>query len=230
MSEAVAVERKIRVPPVLAFGSGFGKYQPETERDVRKVDVKPDEVLEQLKAAWKKVKMLRNCGKIDLDGTYNKALEQLKGIRYSANDVENFSIALVEFQDEEYFEFKTGLFLSALINNGKDADYAIQIQHLNQAIHHLGQRNIKNIVVNGDAGWCVGAVMKGGTIVVNGDASWGAGYEMEGGRITVAGGAGHEVGWEMKGGEIHVEGNYCRTSSCVQGGKIFHKGVLIVDK
>ena len=100
MKEAVATKRKIRVSPAVAFGSKFGKYKPEEEKEVRKLTVKEDEVLKQLKAAWKKFKY----GKVEaFDDNYRNALKLVKCIDYSAKDVERFSLALVEFQDEENF-------------------------------------------------------------------------------------------------------------------------------
>jgi len=55
--EAITTERRIvRVNPVVSLGSRFGKYKPEEEKEVRKVEVKEDKVLKQLKAAWRKFK------------------------------------------------------------------------------------------------------------------------------------------------------------------------------
>ena len=284
MSENITTKRKIRVKPVVAASSKFSRYKPEEEKEVRKVSVAKDQVLEQLIAAWKKT---------DYDDTdrpydvYKKASKQIKRISYSAKDVEKFSVALVEFQDEERFYEKAGLFLSALINKGKDTEYVIHTQHLSQEVHNLGYLNTKNLVVNGDAGpeagahmkkgnltvngnagdW-MGEVMKGGTITVNGNAGKGVGKFMRGGSITVNGNANIEVGGWMKdgtitvngnagddvgcamedgiitvkgdagklvgdgmrGGAIHVEGHYEKLGGGIKGGKIYHKGVLIVGK
>jgi len=265
MTEAVATERRIvRVPPVLAVGSRFGKYKPEEEKEVRKVQVKEDKVLKKLKTAWKKVKAdaHRFC-----DDFHRDALKQVKGLDYSAKDVENFSIVLVEFQGEKYFSDKAGAFLSALINNGKDSNYVIHTGHLARAIDFLGYKNTKNMIVNGNAGHnvghgmqdgtinvngnaghFVGRAMEAGSIIVNGSAGWDIGYQMingtiivrgnaefsvgakmKGGSITMSGNAGENVGDEMEGGEIRVEGKICEIGP-VRGGKIYHKGKLIVDK
>ena len=252
MTEAAA-ERKIRVPLIVAAGSRFGRYKPEEEKEVCKVEVKEDKVLKQLKAAWKGYDH-DPCsgGRIVEDASgelYNRALARIKGLDYSAKDVENFSIALAEFQDEKGFSDNAGVFLSALINNGRDTDYVIHTRHLSPGIQALGCENTKNITVDGDVEARVGLHMKGGSITVNGTVIWGVGYVMQGGSITVNGDAGdwvgnsmeggsitvngdarYGVGNTMKGGEIHLEGDYHDVSQTIKGGKVYHKGVLIVDK
>jgi formylmethanofuran dehydrogenase subunit C len=53
---------------------------------------------------------------------------------------------------------------------------------------------------------------------------------MEGGKITVRGNVGYVIGHCMRGGEIRYEGKYQRLPDTFKGGKIYHKGKLIVDK
>ena len=245
MSEA-ARRRIVRVPLIVAAGSKFEKYKPEEERDVRKVTVERDAALEQLIAAWKKYDYVSTPYHVE---AYLNALKRIKGLDYSSKDVENFCIALAGFQDEKSFSDKAGHFLSALINNGKDTEYVINTRHLTVEIHGLGHRNTKSITVNGNAGAQVGAYMEGGSITVNGNAgeyvgldmkrgsitvngnaNQHVGYEMEGGCITVNGDADWGVGAYMGGGEIHIEGDCKGLSEQIEGGKIYHKGVLIVDK
>jgi hypothetical protein len=38
------------------------------------------------------------------------------------------------------------------------------------------------------------------------------------------------IGHDMKGGEVHFNGDYEGISDEIKGGKIYHKGKLIVDK
>jgi len=229
MAEAVATERRIiRVPPVVAFGSKFGKYKPEEEKEVRKVEVKEDKVLTQLKAAWRKLEAHKA-----IDFVYKDALKLVEGIGYSAEDVGRFSLALAEFDDKNpywgYLSHKAGVFLSALINNGKDSRYVIHTGHLNLRINDLGFRNTKDITVNGDLGSNVGYGMRGGSITVNGNAGINVGLGMEAGTIIVNGNTGPEVGRKMEGGEIRIEGEY-EAFDPLAGGRVYHKGNLIVDK
>jgi len=243
---ARTTSRERKMPVSLALGSKFDKYKPEEEKEVRKLDAREEEVLMQLKAAWKGFRH----GSPTTEEDYKNASEQVRAISYSARDVENFSIVLAEFQDEEKFSERAGIFLSALINNGTDSDYVIHTQHLSQATSELGYRNIKNIIVDGDAGEWVGLDMKegsitvhgnvkvrlgndmlGGTITVNGDVDAYVGSSMKGGCIIVNGYGGDSAGLAMKGGEIHLNGDYEPIMKVnVFGGKIYHKGVLIVDK
>jgi len=261
METATATGRNVvRVSSVVAFGSRFGKYKPEEEKEVRKIEVKEDEVLRQLKAAWRRFASAKRSGCED-------ALKAVGKLKYSAADVEKFSIALVEFQDESGFGFAAGYFLSALINRGGVSDYVIHTRHLAKKIYYLGIENYKNITVNGDVGGelgylmksrsiivngnvesnvgkfmkrgtiivagnvdvGVGEYMKGGTIIVNGNATDGVGTFMGGGAITVQGDASGEIGFMMYGGEIRIEGEIGRISPTIRGGKIYHKGKLIVD-
>jgi len=286
MTQTVAVGSTVRVPSAVAVGSRFDRYKPEEEKVVRKVEVKEDAVLRQLKAAWKKFDYAHDP-ETGLTDNYRKADTEVKRIRYSAKDVENFSLAMVEFQDEEGFSRKAGYFLSALVNNCKDTDYVIHTQHLSQKIDCVGYRNTKNIIVNGnvntifgyemsggsitvngnagvDAGQRLlggaiaingnvdgslglgmehgsitvngdakdygGQLMNGGTIIVNGNVGDNIGFNMAGGTIIVNGNAGNVVGDLMRRGEIHIEGDYGGLSKRIKGGKIYHKGKLIVDR
>jgi len=238
----------------LAVSGLFGKYKPEAEREVRKVEVTEDKVLEQLKAAWKKFTLCFDVGEASHILFYPSMVE-LESTSYSAGDVEKLSIAIAEFEHRAAFSMMMGPFLSVLINNGRDSDYVIHTGHLTKELHYLGYENTKSITVIGNVGDYLGYVMKGGSITVNGNAASEVGCQMEGGTITVngnawqhlgagmgggsiivRGNAGKEVGanfWgktEMVGGEIHLEGDYESLGQDIRGGKIYHKGVLIVDK
>ena len=247
MSEA-ARRRIICVPPVVALGSKFDKYKPEEEKDVRKQEVTLDPVLEQLLKAWHRYRMPT----AEPDRYYAALMDLhiLKKTKYSAKDVERFSLLLGEYQNEANFPEKAGLFLSALINRGKDRTYVIHTRHLTMPPEQLGFMNKKNIIVEGDVGDAVGHVMAGGTITVNGNAGdsvgegmgpgtitvngnagWGIGESMEGGTITVNGDGGDSIGLHMTDGEIYVAGNLGKLDiNGIESGKIYHKGKLIVDK
>jgi formylmethanofuran dehydrogenase subunit C len=180
----------------------FGKYRPEEEKAVRKVEVVEDETLKTLIAAWKAYPFAPVAGK-----TYEHALETVKPLEYSASDVESFSIMLAEFQNEKDFTIRAGLFLSALINQGKDRDYVIRTAHLEVPLDYICYQNTKNITVKGDAGdWC-GGDMKGGSITVNGNAGARVGGYMKDGAITVKGNSGAIAGERMEGGSITVNGD-----------------------
>ena len=160
--------------------------------------------------------------------SYERILARLEKTKHTAADVERFSIALAEFQEEEEFSAKAGIFLSALMNSGKDQDYAIHTAHLHMTPDFIGYQNTKNITVDGDVGDTAGAWMTGGSITITGNAGITLGLGMRAGSITVNGDADYHIGRSMVGGEIRIEGGIGKIAA-VQG-KIFHKGKLIVDK
>ncbi|NYZ74442.1 hypothetical protein H0O00_04835 [Candidatus Micrarchaeota archaeon] len=244
MSVKAGVRQPVAASPALAMANRFGRYKPETEQTVRKVEVVENETLKKMKTVWKTRRY-----NYSITNGYGEMLESIKNRRYSAKDIENFNLALVEFQNGLRFSEKAGQFLSALINSSKDSEFVIHTYHLARLVHHLGCRNTKNIavkgdigrwagntmdggalIVEGDAGSFVGQMMKGGTITVGGDVGSQLGNGMHGGSITVRGNSGELVGFLMRGGEIHIEGDYVSIADNIIHGKIFHKGKLIVDK
>ncbi|NYZ73920.1 hypothetical protein H0O00_02145 [Candidatus Micrarchaeota archaeon] len=246
MAGALA-RREIVVPkaPVLAMVNRFSRYKPEEEKAVRKVEVVEDETLKRLKAAFGELEF--NHSSDETEEYYVRAHDTARQLRYSSKDIELFSITLAGLLDENELELRAGLFLSALINNGKDGSYVIHTNGI--LIDDLGYKNTKHITVEGDVGECIGwrmergsitvngnvgtfcgGMMDSGVITVNGDTGGWVGSDMEGGTITVKGDAGKLLGGGMKGGEIHIEGEIGHMSDVILGGKIFHKGKIIVDK
>jgi hypothetical protein len=191
---------RVQVPP-LAVSKRFGRFKDEDEKAVRAPDVVEDQALKQLRAAWQKVEWKESGG-----GNYSACLEAIKGLKYTSKDVEKFSVACIQLQDESKF-FRAGVFLSALINNCPDRDFVIHTRHLSRIMHHLGYKNTKNITVSGDVGGGLGREMECGTITVEGNAYGGIGDRMEGGSISVKGSATHSVGCGMKNGKITIGGD-----------------------
>ena len=199
-------------------------------------------MLEEIKKAWTKFK----CDSHNNFTNYNRALSLIKGIDYAAVDVGIFSIILAEFQDEKSFSKKTGIFLSALINNGADTDYVVNTLHLRVEIGYIGLHNTKNIVINGNSGGGVGfgmqrgkilvnrhggdevgEAMEGGVIIVNGNVGRAAGIFMKNGRIVINGGATDDIGVFMRGGVVHLNGNYVALSNAIRGGRIYYKDKIV---
>jgi hypothetical protein len=188
--------------PALSIGGKFDKFRPEEEKASKKAEVKESEAVQQIKDAWGSFSFNANI----LIENYKPIQQIVKNLQYEARDVEEFSVLLAEFQDEKYFSWKAGLFLSALINCGKDSDYIIHTQHLVRLPTFLGYRNEKNIIVNGNAGGNVGEGMKTGSITINGNVGTYIGTGMKGGSITVEGNV-ETFGWEMQNGSILVKGD-----------------------
>ncbi|MDD5171769.1 MAG: hypothetical protein PHF60_01915 [Candidatus ainarchaeum sp.] len=243
MAGAIAIRSEDARIPALAMANRFTKFNPETEHSVRKGEI-VDETLRQLKEMWDTCPFLY----VSMYHAEVSRFIRARGLQCSAKDVERLSLAFAEFRDEEQFSMKAGVFLSALINNGNDTDYVVHTLPSLGQFHEIGWENTKNIVVKGDiesGGWrmsagriivegdvsnTVGTGMTGGTIVVEGNVSFMVGLGMEGGRIIVKGDVEGSVGNTMRDGEIYLEGDYAKLSNDVYGGKIYHKGELIVDE
>ena len=207
MKEATARKTKPTHVHALAVSKRFGRYKTEDPKPIRKKDQKIDRVLEQLKEAWAKYKHDKDEG---VGIGCSKVLLLTWRIKYSSRDVEKFSLALVEFQDEEDFRYKAGIFLSSLINNGKDGDYVIHTRYLDKKIHWLGFMNRKNIVIEGNVGHFLGAFMEGGTIVLNGNC-------------------GDDLGHFMAGGSIILNGAFAQPGQ-IFGGAIYFSGKIIAGR
>jgi len=187
----------------------------EEKKEVRETDIKEGKQFEQLISAWstyrrltKSRNFLANTPIADpFSFVYLQALDLAKNLMYSSKDVEKSSIILAEFQDEEWFFVKAGLFLSALINNGKEENYTVHTRHLQCSFRNLGYRNRKNIVVEGDANVGAGECMEDGSIIVKGSSDGDVGRNMKGGNITIEGDAKDHVGNLLKGGVIVVKGD-----------------------
>ncbi len=246
----IATEARQRIiVPKLSAAFRFVGFKAEPEREVRKASVESFKAIVVLKRMWEKTS--KDLKKDDLfgvqnySGAYAKFLKMARESRYSAKDICAFSLALAEFQGDAYFRIKAGIFLSALINNSRRADFVIHTAHL-PPIHFIGFDNKKNIVVEGDAGNRVGVGMRGGSITVKGDAGHLIGGDMTGGTISVLGNAGSHIGFFMLGGtiivgkhagtevgrrmhagEIILKGSYDDLAGYIQGGRIYHRRRLI---
>jgi formylmethanofuran dehydrogenase subunit C len=91
--------------------------------------------------------------------------------------------------------------------------------------------------VLGNASRDAGRCMEGGELVIEGNGGDWLGSGMKGGIIRVKGNAGNDIGRPdmsslscMEGGEIHIDGDIGSISDRIGGGRIFHRGKLIVDK
>src|SRR5208283_1236224 len=201
-------------PTRLAASSRFGPFKPESEQRIRSVLVQQDPKLEAMMAAWKSVEYSgQNSGEC-----YGNCVTAVRNLDYSAKEVERFSLSIAEFQNEDGFGKKFGLFLSALVNTSQEDEFVIHTTNLD-CIDFIGYRNEKEVIVKGNCDRGIGSEMKGGSIQVEGNAEE-IGAGMEYGKITVKGNAGGKIGWFMKGGEITVDGNAGEVGRCMFNGSI----------
>jgi hypothetical protein len=225
MAGGIVIERRVADAPALAARKRFRGYKPEPKKATREADVKESEANKQIKDVWNANPEFYYP---EYDDYYKRISAALKDLRITAKDVEYFSLALAEFQHEQEFDVRAGVFLSALINRGKESDYVIHTQHITMPLSFIGFKNEKNIIVDGDVGDRVGCEMRDGSITVNGYAGTGIGTFMRGGSITVNGNAGTLVGDMMKSGEIRLKGDYRYLGlDMKEGGRVYHQGKLI---
>lgn len=231
----------------LAVSSRFGRYKKEEKKGIREFDLKKNEALEMLEKTWKEWKATFT----DVWTEYRNAnhLLRLSHISVSPEDIRLFSIYVSRFAEDDFFEVKAGIFLSALINSGPESDYSVVTLH-DAGLYAIGFRNVKEItiecnsppalvgwemgkgriIVNGSTGENAGLDMKGGEIIISGNTGNGLGRCMHGGIVRVEGDAGEETGVLMIGGELHIKGDISSIGNDIVGGRIYHKGKLIVDK
>jgi formylmethanofuran dehydrogenase subunit C len=216
----------------LAASKRFGKYKKEKKKVERKADVK-DTKVNAILAVWTSLlnKPLFPEEDMPMDGwgpvkqEFDRVMEPeilvLKDMNYSPADVEKVSIAIASLQEENDDVDKRGLFLSALVNFGKDEEYKLFTKNL-EPLLLLGFLNNKRIIVDGFGGCELGVEMIGGEIVLFGDADYGAGNDMKGGKIIIKGNHPEEnLGSGMTGGEILVECNVGdKAGHFLNGGKL----------
>jgi len=246
-----AKSRGARVPLVLAAGSKFGKYKPEIERDVRKVEIVRDRKMQKILRLWKTIQY-DSAGNDEHGDAYNQGVANgyrlgfvhmieimAKRIGHGAAEVGSFALMLPEIKEAELegvsaprspymghkFGERAGLFLSALINSSRDSEHVICLVHMDFLIDYLGCGNRKKLTVIGDVGKALGCHMSDGEIIVEGNAKNVAATFMCGGKILVKGNVGDNLGYYMCDGEVVVEGDAdYQVASDMEGGKITVKG------
>jgi hypothetical protein len=216
--------RRMSVPSELAALGKFSGFKSEPLHDSRKMKVE-NQAIESMMKTWAESDYKLFFPNASM---YRVFLDKIKDLDYRPEDVESFSIALAGFQGEKEFSRKSGLYLSALMNNCKEDGFVIHTTHLSEPISNLGFRNRRNIVVEGDLGTFVGSEMENGTITVHGSGMH-VGQDMSGGRIIIEGDC-HKAGSNMQGGEIIIHGSirespkssgeYCGIGFETHGGKI----------
>lgn len=138
---------------------------------------------------------------------YARACECLgEAVKAGPKDIMEFSCGLKPYRAKPGAGWKTGLFISALINRSEWPHFVLEPLGAGQPLDYLGYRNNKNLVVIGTAGNRLGWEMSGGSIYVDGDAGNEAGGRMSDGKIWVQGDAGERAGMGMRGGLLHIRG------------------------
>ena len=182
-----------------AIANPFEHYKPESERSIKKFEVKENEIINQLKSKFK-----RYHDKEDYDGTRSL----VRNLKISSKDVTDFSIALAEMQNEDDFERKAGFFLSVLVNKCPEDEVMIIINHLERVPDYIGYKNTKQTTIKGNVGDLFGG-HNTGILVVNGRTGKMCGFCNE--------------------GIIHINGIIGSLDANLGLGSIFNHGMRIVE-
>jgi formylmethanofuran dehydrogenase subunit C len=189
----------------------------------RRIEVKSDSKLVELIREFEKALMDREFG----IGKYRELNDKgyLNPKRYSAEDIERFSLVMVGYQDEKGFNAKAGYFLSLLINQNENKEFVLDTRNLAIIPWYIGFRNTKNITIRGNAGDLLGYEMENGNITIEGNCDENAGNSMIGGLIEVKGNTKDFLGYQMRGGKIVVRGNVKNNlGSFMEGGNLIVNG------
>ncbi len=226
MSERRELKTRANVASILPVASLFSRYKPEKEQLVRKPMVVVDEVLTQLLEAWANFNPPFISDPNDFCMYYDVACKLLKGINYSARDIEKFSIALTQ-RNRFYEGMLTGVFLSALVNEGEGMEYRIYTENLEKSPWYMGLMNKKKITIFGSVGGECGNSMYGGEIEITGSAHYSIAHTTFGGKITVHGEFTGEVGINASHATLVLNGDPARIWCYHYSGEVYVNGVLI---
>ncbi len=225
----------------LAASRNFRQYRPEHDETVRKAQVKTDPEFVALLEAWKSVKFTRRPV-IDrrfaslprpeantmknaflFDDQYPKIMNAVRNLNCSTKGVELTSLSLADFSSEEFFSQKAGLFLGAMINQGRHHEYIIHTSAYGNPIDYFGYLNTKIVTVLGPVGNYCGMYMSDGALAIKGNVRDSCGFRMFGGIIRIEGDAGLLFGDCQEGGELILSGKL-ESMWYGFGGKIFIQG------
>lgn len=255
----VSPVEKSKLNTSLSARRGFKRYGVNVDRArVGKPIVKKDKVLEQLIAAFNKTKCSsRRAPNYDTARNtiyaIGKTLYSQKEIeRFSrilpvfqhedrfGERAGMFLSALINLGYEKKYIVHTDPLIIPVdflgYKNKKKILVKGDIGHSGGQGMHCGE-----MIVEGKAKSHVGFYLKGGCITVKQKAGDYIGSLMDNGRITIGGSSGEHIGWGMKGGVIHLDGDYKSIfwwegkevegidTGKMEGGRIYHKGNLIID-
>jgi len=216
--------------PALGIMKGserFRGFGPQEEHAVRKPEPVISTNLEPIMRLWDVFEIT----KVNMDAVSPRFPDDrgmvagwLESIKYSAREIEEFTVALSAFTQDKDFSSKAGVFLDALMRSCPDNDIVLHTAHL-PWIDGLGMHNTKNILIKGRVGDSCGEEMLGGSITVEGDCLHYIGVRMVRGTIIVEGNAGMAPGAGMQSGLVHVKGNAdCMVGNGLRGGTVIVEG------
>lgn len=146
---------------------------------------------------------------------------------YSQEDITKLLTVLPGYKAIDGFNYKSGLFISALINHSAENNITLNLVGSLQSLLFLAYNNCKrHITISGDVGPYAGCLMESGMLRIIGNADFYLGFDLNGGIISVEGNSRYGVGEHQSGGEISLYGKY-ESLGYIYGGSVYHYGRLI---
>jgi formylmethanofuran dehydrogenase subunit C len=213
------------------------------ERQVYPERARPDkEKLKELLQAWRDFVFDSS----DIEGTYNRMFEAAMVLQHGSAEVEAFSRGMHRLEKRPQFLTRAGIFLSALINSGREIFYRVDLTRMGAA-NKLGYRNCKKVravgnvgahagvesdptgvlMVDGNAGYGAGA-WSSGTLVIRDNAGDMLGLGAQAGQVEAFGSAGKYTGHLLNGGHVYVQ-NEIAGKGHVINGTIKQSADLIIE-
>ncbi len=132
---------------------------------------------------------------------YRDACELAKTVDYDSIDISGFITKIAGSNDR-----KTGLFISALLNHGDEAEYIIDVRDLGRP-SLIGFRATSRVTIVGNCGPHAGKEQIGGELTFKDDTDYGAAAWKSGGTTIIEGSSGDFTGLCMRGGDLIVLGH-----------------------
>jgi hypothetical protein len=155
-----------------------------------------------------------------LSRAYSTAVEALRGIDFSVEDLEDMCLEL-DTNDGVTTPMgaPSGLFIAAMCNQVPAHEIALNLHIFRHRWPFLGYRlpRGRRLYLDGDAGDFVGALLDGGEVVVTGNAGNYTGIGMRTGTVQIGYSTGKYTGEGMRGGTLRVGGRIAASGRVKQG-------------
>lgn len=155
-----------------------------------------------------------------LSRAYTTAVEMLKGIEFSVEDVEDMCLELDGTAASlTSLGAPSGLFIAAMCNKAEECDITLNLRSMTRRWPFLGYRlpRGRRLFLEGDVGDFVGALLEGGEVTVTANAGNYAGIGMKDGRLNIGYSSGKHTGEGMRGGIIEIKGRITELGKVKEG-------------
>jgi hypothetical protein len=155
-----------------------------------------------------------------LSRAYATAVEALKGVEFTVEDVEDMCVELDGANGiATSLGAPSGLFIAAMCNYVQNRDIVLNLRNLARRWPFLGYRlpRGRHLQLEGDAGDFVGALLEGGEVTVTGNAGNYAGIGMRSGLLRIGYSSGKHTAEGMRGGTIRVQGRIASMGRAKRG-------------